>query len=190
MEPGPERRLAAILSADVVGYTRLMAEDEAATIRTLAAYREEVGVLVRHHRGRLADFTGDNFLAEFPTALEAVRCAGEIQRVLAARNSDLPPERRMEFRIGVHLGDIAVEGERLYGDGVNIAARIERLAEAGGIAVSAEVQGQVRGRLGVGFEDLGEREVKNIPQPVRVYRLVPAGQAEPGGLLPYLQRPP
>ncbi len=132
-----ERKLAAILSADVVGYSRLMAEDEAATIRTLTAYREQVATLVREHRGRVVDTPGDNLLAEFPTALDAVQAAVEVQRVIGARNADLSTERRMEFRIGVHLGDISVEGERIYGDGVNIAARLESLAEAGGVCISA-----------------------------------------------------
>jgi adenylate cyclase len=174
--PPTERKLAAILSADVVGYSRLMAEDEAGTIRTLATYREEVGVLVRHHRGRVADFTGDNFLTEFPTALDAVECAAEVQRVLRARNAGLPEGRRMEFRMGVHLGDVAVEDDRLYGDGVNIAARLEGLAEAGGICVSAEVYGQVQRRLELDFDDLGEQSLKNIPDPVHVYRM----RLEPG----------
>jgi adenylate cyclase len=156
---GPERKLAAILSADVVGYSRLMAEDEAATIRTLTAYREQVATLVREHRGRVVDSPGDNLLAEFPTALDAVQAGIEIQRVIGARNADLPAERRMEFRIGVHMGDVTVEGDRLYGDGVNIAARLEGLAEPGGICVSAEVHGQVDRRLDVRFEDLGEQSV-------------------------------
>ena len=177
--PDVERKLAAILSADVVGYSRLMAEDEAATIRTLGDYREQVEVLVRQHRGRVADFTGDNFLAEFPTALDAVRTAAEIQRVIRARNADLPEDRRMEFRIGVHLGDVAVEGDRIYGDGVNIAARLEGLAEPGGICISGTVHDQVEKKLSLGFEDLGEQAVKNIPTPVRVYR-VPSGEAAPG----------
>ncbi len=125
MAPEPvEHKLAAILSADAVGYSRLMAEDEAATIRTLSSYREQIGVLVREHRGRVVDSPGDNVLAEFPTALEAVRCAVEIQGVLRVRSASLPAERRMDFRIGVHMGDVATEGERIYGDGVNIAARL------------------------------------------------------------------
>ena len=168
---GTERRLAAILSADVVGYSRLMAEDEAGTIRTLGAYRDEIGGLVRHHRGRVVDATGDNLLAEFPTALDAAECAVEIQRVLAARNAGLPEPRRMQFRVGVHMGDIAAEGERIYGDGVNIAARLEALAEPGGICVSDLVQSQVRGKLDIDYEDLGERELRNITEPVHVYRV-------------------
>jgi adenylate cyclase len=173
-----ERKLAAVLSADAVGYSRLMAEDEAATIRTLTSYREQIGVLVREHRGRVVDAPGDNLLAEFPTALEAVRSALEIQRVLRARNADLPQERRMDFRIGVHMGDVAAEGERIYGDGVNIAARLEALAEAGGVCISATVHEQVRNKLDVGFTDLGDQTVKNIPDPIRVYRVRPRGQSE------------
>jgi adenylate cyclase len=181
---GVERKLAAILSADVVGYSRLMAENEAATVRTLTTYREEVGVLVPHHRGRVVDFTGDNFLAEFPTALDAVECAVEVQRVLAVRNASLPEDHHMEFRIGVHLGDISMEGERVYGEGVNISARLEGLAEPGGVCISGTVQEQVRHKLEVGYEDLGEQSLKNISEPVRAYRVrpeapVPTPMAEP-----------
>ncbi len=180
MAPEPvEHKLAAILSADAVGYSRLMAEDEAATIRTLSSYREQIGVLVRDHRGRVVDSPGDNVLAEFPTALEAVRCAVEIQGVLRARNVSLPAERRMDFRIGVHMGDVASEGGRIYGDGVNIAARLEALAEAGGVCISATVHEQVRNKLDAGFTDLGDQTVKNIPDQVRVYRVQPRGQLEP-----------
>jgi len=168
---GVERRLAAILSADVVGYSRLMAEDEAATIRTLTAYREQATTLVQEHRGRVVDFTGDNFLAEFPTALDAVQGAIEIQRVIHARNADLPDDRRMEFRIGIHLGDVSVEGGRLYGDGVNIAARLEGLAEAGGICISDIVYKQVRNKLEITYEDLGDQSVKNIPDPMHTYAI-------------------
>jgi adenylate cyclase len=177
--PGPvERRLAAILSADVVGYARLMAEDEAATVRTLSDYREEVGLLVRQHRGHVVDTAGDSLLAEFPAATEAVSCAVDIQGSLRARNSSLASERRMEFRIGIHLGEVRVEGERIYGDGVNIAARLEGLAEAGGVCISATVHEQVRNKLDLGFEDLGEQSLKNIPDPVRIYRIQP--ESEPG----------
>ena len=166
-----ERRLAAILSADIVGYSRLMAEDEDSTVRTLRAYREQISALVREHRGRVADFSGDNFLAEFPTARAAVECAIEIQRVLQARNAGLPADRKMEFRIGAHLGDVRIEAERVYGDGVNIAARLEGLAEPGGICISATVHEQVRNRLDVGYRDLGDRTVKNIPDQVRAYQV-------------------
>jgi adenylate cyclase len=166
---GPERKLAAILSADVVGYSRLMAEDEGATIRTLTDYREAISMLVRQHRGRVVDSPGDNLLAEFPTALDAVQAAVEIQRVIGARNADLAPERRMEFRIGVHLGDIAIEGERVFGDGVNVAARLEGLAQPGGVCISDVVYNQVEKKLPVELEDLGEQTLKNIPRPVHVY---------------------
>ena len=182
----PERRLAAILSADVVGYSRLMAEDEDATVRTLQAYREEIELLLRQHRGRLVDFTGDNFLAEFSSTLHAVEAALEIQRVLAVRDPDTDPERRLRFRIGVHLGDVRVEGERLFGDGVNVASRLEALADPGGICVSAEVHGQVHRRVAMDFEPLGEQRVKNIPDPVTAYKLtaglgLPAAPPVPAG---------
>jgi adenylate cyclase len=177
-----ERKLAAILSADVVGYSRLMAANEDATVRTLTAYREEIALLVGQHRGRVADFTGDNFLADFPTALEAVRCAVAIQRVLAARNADLPTDRKMEFRMGIHLGDVRVEDERLYGSGVNIAARLEGLTEPGGICVSSIVRDQVRNKLDTDYVDLGEQTVKNIPDPVRVYRIQLQGEPEEAAL--------
>jgi len=166
-----EHKLAAILSADVVGYSRLMADDEAATVRTLGVYREQIGALIAEHRGRLADFTGDNFLAEFPTARGAVECAIEIQRVLHARNAGLPAARRMEFRIGAHLGDVLVEGDRIFGDGVNIAARLEGLAEPGGICISATVHEQVRNKLEVGYVDRGDQTIKNIPDRVHVYEV-------------------
>ncbi|MBW2282127.1 MAG: adenylate/guanylate cyclase domain-containing protein [Deltaproteobacteria bacterium] len=172
-----ERRLAAILSADVAGYSRLMAADEAATVRTISAYREEIGVLIRQNGGRLVDFTGDNFLAEFNSAVHALDCAVEVQRVIEARNANLDPARRMQFRIGAHVGDVRVEGERIYGDGINVAARLQALAEPGGICVSETVREQTRGRLGLGFEDLGAQEVKNIPEPVRVHRVRVDGEA-------------
>jgi adenylate cyclase len=166
-----ERKLAAILSADVAGYSRLMAEDEDTTVRTLTDYRDEIALLVRQHRGRVVDSPGDNLLAEFPTALDAVRCAVEIQGILKVRNAPLAAERRMEFRIGVHLGDLRVEGKRIYGEGVNIAARLEGLAEPGGICISGTVHQQVESKLDLHCEDLGEQSLKNISKPIRVYRL-------------------
>jgi class 3 adenylate cyclase/Tfp pilus assembly protein PilF len=166
-----ERRLAAILSADVKSYSRLMGEDEAATIQTLTAYREVLATLIPQHRGRVVDAVGDNLLAEFPSVVQAVECAVAIQRELSARNAALPLHRRMEFRIGINLGDVVVEGEHIYGDGVNIAARLESLAEAGGICLSGTVYEQVATRLALGYEDLGEQAVKNIARPVRVYRV-------------------
>jgi class 3 adenylate cyclase len=152
-----ERRLVAIVSADVVGYSRLMADDELATIRTLTAYRKEIQARVADHGGRVVDAPGDNVLAEFPTALGAVEAALEIQRALAGRNASLPEERRMEFRIGVHMGDVAVEEDRTYGDAVNIAARLEGLAEPGGVCISAAVHEQVARKLSAEFEDLGDQ---------------------------------
>jgi adenylate cyclase len=166
-----QRKLAAILSADVVGYSRLMAQDEMATIRTLSDYREIMGMLIRQHRGRVVDSPGDNLLAEFPSALDAVQAAAEIQRVLKARNAATPADQRMEFRIGIHLGDVMQEGERIYGDGVNIAARLEGLAEAGGICISGTVHDQTEGKLELRFEDIGDQTVKNIARPVRVHRI-------------------
>lgn len=170
-----ERRLAAILSADAVGYSRLMAQDEAATIRAVQESRALIAEVAAAHRGRVVDAPGDNILAEFPAALSAVEAATEIQRRLHERGSELPEARRMQFRLGIHLGDVATDGTALYGDGVNIAARLERLAEPGGICISGEVHGQVRGRIEADFEDLGDQAIKNMPQPVRVYRLAPAG---------------
>lgn len=166
-----QQRLAAILSADVSGYSRLLSDDETATVRTLIAYREQVQSLLTDHNGRLVDFTGDNFLAEFPTAIGAVRSAIEIQRVLAARNAHLSPDRKMDFRMGIHLGDILIEGDRVYGEGVNIAARLQSMAEPRGICISATVHEQVRNKVEVEYEDLGDRFVKNIPDQVHVYQI-------------------
>jgi adenylate cyclase len=170
-----ERRLAAILSADVVGYSRLMADDEDATIRAVTARREEVELHVRQHGGRLNDFTGDNFLAEFGSAVQALECAVEIQRVVAALNASLPLERKMEFRMGLHLGEVRVQDDRLFGTGVNVAARLEGLAEPGGICISAVIHDQLGNTPDLGYEDLGEHSVKNIPTPVRAYRVRVAG---------------
>jgi len=167
-----QRKLTAILSADVKGYSRLMGADDEATVRTLTAHRAVMAALIQQHRGRVVDSPGDNLLAEFASVVDAVQCAVEIQRELKARNAALLPERRMEFRIGVNLGDVLVEGERIYGDGVNIAARLESLAEAGGICISGVVYDQVKNKLPLQYEDLGEQTVKNIADPVRVWRVV------------------
>jgi adenylate cyclase len=166
-----ERKLTAILSADVKGYSRLMGEDEEATIRTLTSYRAVMTSLIQRHRGRVVDSPGDNLLAEFASVVDAVCCAVEIQRDLHDKNAALPPERRMEFRIGLNVGDVIVEGERLYGDGVNIAARLEALAEGGGICLSGTVYDQVENKLSFDYEYMGEQVVKNIAKPVRVYRV-------------------
>src|SRR5712691_4122858 len=172
-----ERKLAAILSTDVTGYSRLMGEDEVATIRTLTAYRDLMATLIQQHRGRVVDSPGDNLLAEFASVVEAVQCAVAIQGALRLRNAELPPHRRMEFRIGINLGDVIMEGERIYGDGVNIAARLEALAEPGGVLVSQTVHEQVRDKLPFTFEDLGEQQAKNIARPLRVYRVHGPGVA-------------
>ncbi len=164
-----ERRLAAILAADVVGYSRLIGADEEGTLRTLSAYREVIDGLVAAHRGRIFGTAGDSVIAEFASPVEAVRCAAKVQQELGKRNADVPEDRRMEFRIGVNLSDVVVEGENLLGDGVNIAARLEMLAEPGGICRSGTVFDRVDGKLDLTFDDLGEQEVKNIAKPVRVY---------------------
>jgi TolB-like protein/class 3 adenylate cyclase/Flp pilus assembly protein TadD len=165
-----KRKLTAIFSADVEGYSRLMGEDEESTVRTLTAYREIMSSLIQQYRGRVVDSPGDNLLAEFSSVVDAVQCGVEIQQVLKARNAGLPESRRMEFRIGVNLGDVIEEGERIYGDGVNIAARVEGLAEKGSICISGSAYEQIKNKLALGYEYLGEHQVKNIVEPVRVYK--------------------
>src|SRR5437667_11956864 len=173
-----ELRLAAILAADVAGYSRLMGADEEGTLDRLKAHRRElVDPKIREHRGRIVKTTGDGVLAEFASVVDAVRCAGEIQRTMADRDLDLAEERRLRFRIGVNLGDVIVDGGDIYGDGVNIAARLEGLAAPGGICVSGTVRDHVGDRLPYAFEDMGEQSVKNIARPVRVYRVRESGAA-------------
>jgi len=167
-----KRKLTAILSADVKGYSRLMGEDEEATVRTLNVYKEVMTNLIQQHRGRVVDASGDNVLAEFGSVVDAVRCAVEIQKELKARNAELPENRRMEFRIGVNLGDVIEDGEQILGDGVNIAARLESLSDAGGICISGTAFDHVRNKLDLGYEYLGEQTVKNIALPVRVYKVL------------------
>jgi adenylate cyclase len=167
-----KRKLTAILSADAKGYSRLMGDDEEATVSTITAYREAIGSVVHKHRGRVVDSPGDNILAEFGSVVDAVRGAVEIQKELKIRNTELPEHRRMEFRIGVNLGDVIHEEERIYGDGVNIAARIESLADGGGVCISGSAFDQVKNKLELGYEYLGEHSVKNIAEPVRVYRVL------------------
>jgi adenylate cyclase len=167
-----KRKLTAILSADAEGYSRLMAEDEEATVRTITAYREVVATVVEKHRGRVVDSPGDNILVEFASAVDAVRGGVEIQEELKARNAELPENRRMEFRIGINLGDVIHEEERIYGDGVNIAARVEGLADGGGICISGTVYEHIKNKLALGYQYLGEHSVKNIPEPVRVYKVL------------------
>jgi adenylate cyclase len=172
------RRLAAILAADVVGYSRLMGADEEGTHERVKAHlRELVEPKIREHHGRIVKTTGDGVLAEFASVVDAARCAGEIQRAMANRDLDLAEERRLRFRIGVNLGDVIADGGDIYGDGVNIAARLEGLAAPGGICVSGTVRDHIGDRLPYAFEDMGEQSVKNIARPVRVYALRPEGMA-------------
>jgi adenylate cyclase len=167
-----KRKLIAILSADVKGYSRLMGEDEESTVRTLNAYKEVMTGLIQHHRGRVVGTAGDSMLAEFASVVDAVRCAVEIQKELKARNADLSENRKMEFRIGVNLGDVIEDGEQILGDGVNIAARLESLADAGGVCISGTAFDHVRNKIDLGYEYLGEQTVKNIALPVRVYKVL------------------
>jgi class 3 adenylate cyclase len=168
---GMQRQLKAILSADVKDYSRLMAQDEMWTIHTLNAYRDLVSSHVRKHGGRVVDSPGDNILAEFGSVIHAVECAVEIQRDLRTKNAELSESRKMDFRIGINLGDVVLEKGRIYGDGVNIAARIEKLSEPGGICVSGTVYDQVENRLPLSYTYLGEKSVKNIAKPIRVYQV-------------------
>ena len=148
-----------------------MGEDEESTIRTLTAYRQLMSSLIEKHRGRVVDSPGDNLLAEFGSVVDAVRCAVEIQEELRVRNAELPENRRMLFRIGINLGEVVEEGDRIYGDGINIAARVEGLAEGGGICISGTVYNNIRNKLSMSYESLGEHTVKNINEPVRIYRI-------------------
>jgi adenylate cyclase len=177
MNPGNyNRKISAIWSADVAGYSRLMGDDEEKTVQTLTRYREVMSGLIEQHRGRVVDSPGDNLLADFSSVVEALRCAWDVQQELAHRNAALPEDRRMHFRIGLNLGDVIEEKGRLYGDGVNVAARLESLAAPGGILISGTVYDQVKHKLPFQFEFTGEQAVKNIQDPVRAYRVV----TEPG----------
>ena len=167
-----KRKLTAVLSADVKGYSRLMGEDEEGTIHTLNAYMGVINGFIQQHRGRVVSTAGDSVLAEFASVVDAVRCAVEIQEELKERNKESPEEKRMEFRIGVNLGDVVEEGDNILGDGVNVAARVQSLAEAGGICLSGTAYDQIRNKLTLGYEYVGEQSVKNIKEPVRVYRVV------------------
>jgi adenylate cyclase len=172
-----ERRLAAILAADVAGYSRLMGADEEGTLAALKALRRELAdPMIKGHRGRIVKTTGDGLLVEFASVVDAVRCAVEVQQGMAERNADVPPERRIEFRMGVNLGDIIRDGRDIYGDGVNIAARLEAIDEPGGICVSGVVHDQVRDKLDVAFDDMGEQQLKNIARPVHIWRVKPGAK--------------
>jgi adenylate cyclase len=167
-----KRKLTAILSADAVGYSRLMAEDETATVKTIASYREIMASLIKQHRGRVVDSPGDNLLAEFSSVVDAVQCAVAVQSEFQTRNAELAENRRMEFRIGINLGDVIDEEDRIYGDGVNVAARLEALADPGGVCVSKTAFDQIETKLPLGYEYLGQKSVKNIPKPVGAYRVL------------------
>src|SRR3954469_18636173 len=171
--PGPERRLAAVVAADMVGYSRLMEADETGTLARLKTHRIElIDPAVARNRGRIIKTSGDGMLLEFRSVADAVLCAAEIQRRMARRNTDVAPARWIQFRIGIHLGDAIVEDNAIFGDGVNVAARLEMIAEPGGICVSGAVRDQVGQRLDdIAFEDLGEQSVKNIARPIRVFRV-------------------
>src|SRR5271170_2340263 len=167
-----ERKLAAIVAADVAGYSRLMAADEEGTLARLKAHRKAlIDPKIAEHSGRIIKTTGDGMLVEFASVVDAVRCVVEIQRGMLERNADIPENKRIDFRVGINIGDVIVDGDDIYGDGVNVAARLESLAEPGGILVSGVVRDQVRDKLSFSFDDLGERNVKNIPRPVRAYRV-------------------
>lgn len=167
-----QRKLAAILSADVAGYSRLMRDDEVSTVNTISTYRELMSALILQHQGRVVDTAGDNLLAEFSSVVDAVQSAVAIQRELKARNAKLPETRKMEFRIGINIGDVIQEGDQIYGDGVNIAARLEGLSDPGGICISRTAYDQIESKLPFGYEYLGEQTVKNINKPVYAYRVV------------------
>ena len=166
------RRLAAIFAADVAGYSRLMGADEEGTLERLKAHRRQlIDPKISEHRGRIVKTTGDGLLAEFPSVVDAVRCAAEVQRGMLDRESEITEDQRIRFRIGLNLGDVIVEGADIFGDGVNVAARLEGLAEPGGICVSATVRDHIGDRLPYGFEDLGNQNVKNIARPVRAFAI-------------------
>lgn len=183
MKAPVKRRLTTVLCADVEGYSRLMEADEAGTLETLRRFRAAMTTLVERHDGRIVNTWGDAILAEFASVVEAVQCAVEIQQELSGENATLPDARRMRFRIGINLGDVMVEGDDIYGEGVNIAARLQELAQPGGILISAPVYDQVRNKLPVGFDPLGPQQVKNVASPVVSYRVMlgaaAAGTREP-----------
>jgi adenylate cyclase len=188
-----DRRLAAILAADVVGYSRLMEADEAGTARMLREHRAAADPLVAEHDGRIVKTTGDGVLIEFPSVVGAVQCAVALQKLMAERNAGVPSERRMDWRVGIHLGDILIDGDDILGDGVNLAARLEGIAEPGGICISEDAFRQVRGKIETEFLDGGEQALKNIARPVRVYRAqpttAPVSSAPAAAALPLPEKP-
>src|ERR1700722_3678164 len=183
-QPGRvERRLSAIVSADVAGYSRLMGLDETGTARILREHRAVFDALVARHGGRIVKTAGDGVLVEFSSVVDAVECAVAVQAVMAERNDGIPQDKRMLFRIGINLGDILIEGDDILGDGVNIAARLEGIATPGGICISGSAHDQVRGKVAVEFTDLGEQTLKNIARPVRAYAVVQDGPGTQGGAI-------
>jgi adenylate cyclase len=170
-----KRRLTTLLCADVKGYARLMEADEAGTLATLRRYREAMATLIERHDGRIVNTWGDAIIAEFPSVVEAVQCAVETQQEISGYNGGLPEPQRMKFRIGIHLGDVMVEGDDVYGDGVNIAARLQELADPGGILISGPVYDQVHNKLSIGFDCLGQQHLKNVVNPVTGYRVLQDG---------------
>ena len=185
-----KRKLAAILATDAVGYSRLMAADEEGTMKILAAHRAVIDGIIEFHEGRIINTAGDSVLAEFGSPVEAVRCAVEIQDALKTRNDSLPEDQKMQFRIGVNLGDVMEKGADLLGDGVNIAARLESIAEPGGICVSSSIYDQISGKLDLGFVDIGTQSLKNIQRPIQVYRVERAGRRAPTPAAPAPQPAP
>jgi TolB-like protein/class 3 adenylate cyclase len=188
-----ERKLAAIFAADVEGYSRLMGQDEVGTLRTLTAYRASIDSLIASHRGRIFTTAGDSLVADFASAVDAVQCAIEVQEAIAQENADRPADEQMRFRIGIHVGDIIVQGGNLFGDAVNIAARLEALAEPGGICVSGSARDYIGTKLPVEFVDLGQQQVKNIAQPIKAYRIrgetTPIATPVVASLLPLPDKP-
>ncbi len=175
MSEGVKRRLTTVLCADVSSYTRLMEQDEAGTFERLRTSRERMASLIARHDGRVINTWGDALIAEFDSVIEAVNCAVEIQRELASRNLDIPDDEQMWFRIGINLGDVMVENQDIYGEGVNIAARLQQIAEPGGIMISRPVYDQVKSKLSIGFDFLGDQTVKNVSEPVPSYRILIEG---------------
>jgi TolB-like protein/class 3 adenylate cyclase len=193
-QEGFKRKLTAILYADVVGYSRLMGEDEEATVRTLTSYREILITLIQQHNGRVIDSPGDNLLAEFASVVDAVQCAVAVQKEIKARNDELSENRRMQFRIGINLGDVIQEEDRIYGDGINIAARLEGLAEPGGICISKTAFDHIESKLPYGYDFIGDQTVKNIAKPLSAYRvkmeprITVAGEKERAKLVPFWRK--
>jgi len=191
--PSVERKLAAIFAADVEGYSRLMGRDEVGTLRTLTAYRVIIDRLIASHRGRIFNTAGDSLVADFASAVDAVQCAVAVQDAIAKEDAEQPADEQMRFRIGIHVGDIMVQGDNLFGDAVNVAARLEALAEAGGICVSGVVRDHIVTKLAVEFIDLGEQQVKNIAQPIKAYRIrgetSPTATSVEGSSLPLPDKP-